>query len=123
MIFQLGEFIFNAEFTPESIEHAKNYALQIQNKASGGQSIKKIGILEQTISLEFQLVRLDNYTVLEQFERLQEIADDNDPFLYIDNDNNFLGYFVCETFNHTPSNFLGSKPQSINVTMTLRRSQ
>ena len=122
MIFQLGEFIFNGEFTPETIQHQKNNGLQPQNLANGGQKLNNIGWTEYSISLSFKLVPLDSLSVREQYERLQSIEQSKQPSIYIDNDNLVVGYFFVESLTKSPLSIINNTTTELDVSMTLKRT-
>ena len=122
MIFQLGEFIFNGEFTPETIEHEYENALQPQQLANGGVKRNNAGWAEYTINLAFKLVPLDNLSVRQQFERLQEIEQSKQPSIYIDNDNLVVGYFFVESLTKSPLSIINNTTTELDVSMTLKRT-
>ncbi len=109
MIFQLGKYEFEGEFTPTEYNKTKTNNLISYQLINGGNYLKKNGWRNAKISMQFVLTDiLNGLTAREQLDILKELDDTTDALNFIDADNNVLGKYHISSFGETTAYYFHS---------------
>ena len=123
MIFQLGEYAFQKDFTPEELAISTEYNITEHQNLNGEIELTKNGVTDKNIPLTFNLYNSSYMSHDAQVEIIEELAASTEPLLYIDANNVKQGYFlITDKEIVTLSKDVNDKPVISKVSITLRKT-